>query len=63
MRIIFCGESFPPARALLKKRLPTDELVVWSGASRDIDGIDVLIPLMFRVDAEVIQRTRPRRLS
>src|SRR6202034_2639821 len=56
MRIIFCGESFPPARALLKKRLPTDELVVWSGASRDIDGIDVLIPLMFRVDAQLIQQ-------
>jgi phosphoglycerate dehydrogenase-like enzyme len=63
MRIIFCGESFPPARALLKKRLPTDELVVWSGASRDIDGIDVLIPLMFRVDAELIQRTRPRLIQ
>jgi phosphoglycerate dehydrogenase-like enzyme len=63
MRIIFCGETFAPARALLSARLASDELIVWPSTSHDISGVDVLIPLMCQVDAELIRRTRPRLIQ
>jgi phosphoglycerate dehydrogenase-like enzyme len=63
MRIVFCDESFAPARTLLKERLAADRHMVWSDLSRDIESVDVLIPLMRRIDAELIRRARPRLIQ
>jgi phosphoglycerate dehydrogenase-like enzyme len=59
MRILFCGDTFPAAPVLLQKRLPSgahDEVRIWSGGEpRSIlDGVDVVIPLMGRVDTAVM---------
>jgi phosphoglycerate dehydrogenase-like enzyme len=56
MRILFCGETFPMARAMMQERLPSDQLVVCHHAAiRDaLDGVDVLVPLMARIDRTLI---------
>ncbi|HET7208087.1 MAG TPA: 2-hydroxyacid dehydrogenase [Terriglobales bacterium] len=65
MRVLFCGDTFPAARALLHERLPNDELCVWLdrnslSAAKDVD---VLIPMMFRIDAGVMSSMRPRLIQ
>jgi phosphoglycerate dehydrogenase-like enzyme len=59
MRILFCGETFPSARLLLQQRLPlgsNDELHVWPdrGTPLNLKTVDVLIPMMFRIDTAVM---------
>jgi phosphoglycerate dehydrogenase-like enzyme len=56
MRILFCGETFPAAPLLLRQRLGAggaDEIVVAPSTALDaaLDGVDVVIPLMSRIDA------------
>jgi len=65
MRIIFCGETFPSARILLQKRLPADECHVWPDGQTlcPTDGVDVLIPMMFRIDAPAMDLMRPRLIQ
>lgn len=46
MRILFCGETFASARALLQERLPSeagDEICVWPdrGTATDLSHGDV----------------------
>lgn len=59
MRILFCGSTFPSTRPYLQERLPApmgDEIRVWSGGdlSAQLEGVDVVIPLMRRIDAELM---------
>ncbi len=68
MRIVFCGETFPAARTVLQQRLPSamaDETCVWpdQGVLPKIGTIDVLIPMMFRIDAGVMDALRPRLIQ
>jgi phosphoglycerate dehydrogenase-like enzyme len=68
MRILFCGETFPAARLLLQQRLPfkaNDELCVWPhrGRAMNIEIADVLIPMMFRIDAGVMDAVRLRLIQ
>jgi phosphoglycerate dehydrogenase-like enzyme len=64
MRVMFCGTAFPAARQLLRDRLhPTeDEVCEWSGAGIETipAPVDVIIPLMFRIDAPVMDASRAR---
>jgi hypothetical protein len=65
MRILFCGETFASARALLQERLPSeagDEVYVWPdcGTATDLSHVDVLIPMMFRIDGEIMDAARFR---
>ena len=62
MHIVFCGETFPSARILLQKRLPRDCVHVWSDhrVPCPIDSVDVLIPMMFRIDAGMMDRLCPK---
>ena len=63
MRVMFCGTAFPVSRQLLRARLPDhDEVCDWLG-----DGlhtipapVDVIIPLMFRIDAALMDASRAR---
>jgi phosphoglycerate dehydrogenase-like enzyme len=65
MRILFCGETFPSARVLLQERLPADEYCVWHAGSalHQMNGLDVLIPMMFFIDAAVMDRIHPRLIQ
>lgn len=59
MRILSCGETFLAARVLLRQRLPPEangEFCVWPDRSVSIDlrNVDVLIPMIFRIDAAVM---------
>src|SRR5215467_1075024 len=64
MRIIFCGETFPASRLLLQERLPGAELCVWQdrNALPPMRG-DVLIPMMFPIDATAMDAIRPRLIQ
>src|SRR5437660_7805720 len=65
MRIVFCGETFPSARVLLQERLQADECHVWPDGNTlcRTNGVDVLIPMMFRIDAPVMDHIRPRLIQ
>lgn len=68
MRILFCGETFPAARLLLQQRLPfkaQDELCVWSDRGRmmALESVDVMIPMMFRIDGEVMDALHVRLIQ
>lgn len=62
MKILFCGETFPKAPELLKTLLPQDRV---SGCPADMvrtEGLhaDVIVPLMHRLEPELIERTAAR---
>ena len=62
MRVLLCGDTFPAAGMLLRERLRHDVVDVWHNRN-DMTGVppaDVLIPMMFRIDAEVMDRVHPR---
>ena len=58
MRILFCSKTFPAARRNLEQRLkPSDyELVVCpeDDISSALDGVNVVIPLMCRIDSALM---------
>jgi phosphoglycerate dehydrogenase-like enzyme len=58
MRILFCGDTFPEARKYLAKRLnpSSDQLIVSreDRLSSDLDGVNIVIPLMCRIDAALM---------
>jgi phosphoglycerate dehydrogenase-like enzyme len=62
MRIVFGGETFPSARALLEERLPADQFDIWRDRNElpRLNGVDILVPMMFRIDAAVMDAIRPR---
>lgn len=66
MRILFCGDCFPSARALLKDRLSADdEIVVSSGADLRVElgRSDVVIPMMTTFDKDLISAARVRLIQ
>src|SRR5579862_8604711 len=65
MFILFSGETFPSARAMIAERLPHDEFGVWSDRTvfPNVNRIDVLVPMMFRIDAPVMDKLRPRLIQ
>jgi len=63
MRILFCGDAFPAARPRLARLIrPDDELAVCPrddiGAA--LDGVDMVIPFMCRIDSALMDRGRFR---
>jgi phosphoglycerate dehydrogenase-like enzyme len=58
MRILFCGDTFPAARRELERRLTPDQddIVVCQAdaVTTALDAVDVLIPLMCRIDKAVM---------
>jgi phosphoglycerate dehydrogenase-like enzyme len=61
MRILIASTAFPESADVLRQRLPGDEIVVDGG---DADGeFDVIVPLMRRIDAAMIDRHRPRLIQ
>lgn len=63
MNILFCGDTFPAAREYLRERLPAqDRLDVWSKGdlNSQIGNANVVIPLMHRIDAGVMDSGRFR---
>jgi phosphoglycerate dehydrogenase-like enzyme len=61
MRILIASTAFPDGAEVLRARLPGDEVVVNGG---DADGeFDVIVPLMRRIDAAMMDRHRPRLIQ
>jgi phosphoglycerate dehydrogenase-like enzyme len=61
MRILIASTAFPESVDVLRARLPGDEIVVDGG---EADGeFDVIVPLMRRIDAAMIDRHRPRLIQ
>jgi phosphoglycerate dehydrogenase-like enzyme len=62
MKILFCGKTFSAAPVMLRELLPQDEVLVADGPEvrhRGLD-VDVIIPLMHRLEADLIQGTAAR---
>jgi phosphoglycerate dehydrogenase-like enzyme len=61
MRILIASSAFPESAEVLRERLPGDEVIVDGG---DADGeFDVIVPLMRRVDAAMMDRHRPQLIQ
>ncbi|MFZ0388657.1 MAG: NAD(P)-dependent oxidoreductase [Solirubrobacteraceae bacterium] len=61
MRILIPSTAFPESAEVLRSRLPGDEVIVDGG---EADGeFDVIVPLMRRVDAAMMDRHRPRLIQ
>ena len=67
MRILFCGEAFPAARPRLARRVRPneDQLVVCPAGEigAALDGVDMVIPFMCRIDAALMDRGRFRLIQ
>jgi phosphoglycerate dehydrogenase-like enzyme len=62
MKILFCGTTFPRAPELLTSLLPEDDVANCPSEQvkhRGLD-VDVIIPLMHRLEPELIERTSAR---
>jgi lactate dehydrogenase-like 2-hydroxyacid dehydrogenase len=59
MKIVFCGETFPKASEMLKKLLPGDNVLQTAPHRIVPEGLtaDVLIPLMHRLEPELLEGT------
>jgi phosphoglycerate dehydrogenase-like enzyme len=65
MRILFCGSGFPFALEMLRRRLPPgagDEVRCWTSGelAAQLDGVDVVVPAMRRIDAAAMDAGRFR---
>jgi phosphoglycerate dehydrogenase-like enzyme len=62
MKILFCGQTFPRAPEMLRALLPEDEVLSCPGSEVQHVGltVDALVPLMHRLEGELIQRTSAR---
>jgi phosphoglycerate dehydrogenase-like enzyme len=61
MRILIASTAFPDSAEVLRERLPGDEVIVDGG---DADGeFDVIVPLMRRIGAAMMDRHRPRLIQ
>jgi phosphoglycerate dehydrogenase-like enzyme len=62
MKILFCGETFPVARPMLRVLLPDEEVVASPIGQVTKLGmtVDVIIPLMHRLEPELIAGTTAR---
>ncbi len=62
MKIFFCGETFRTAPAMLRKILPDDEIITAPDPEVPQRGlaVDVIIPLMHRLEPALIRETTAR---
>ncbi|HZS61252.1 MAG TPA: 2-hydroxyacid dehydrogenase [Gemmatimonadaceae bacterium] len=62
MRILFSGETFPSARSMIAQRLSGDHFDVWRDRQviPQMTDLDVLVPMMFRIDAAIMDALKPR---
>ena len=62
MNILICTPQFPHCAEMLRKHLPEDSIRSCPAdqVRAAVADVDVLIPAMYRVDAEVIARTSAR---
>ncbi len=62
MKILFCGETFPKASELLKNLLPEDEVTSCPAGMVSTRGLgaDVIVPLMHRLEPDLIAETSAR---
>ena len=65
MRIVFCGETFPSARDILARLLPGDDVrrVPVRDLAAALESAEVLIPMMLRLDAELVAATSARLIQ
>ena len=61
MRILIASTAFPDSVEMLRKRLPDDEVIVDAGEAGG--EFDVIVPLMRRIDAAMMDRHRPRLIQ
>ena len=59
MKILFCGETFPQASQMLKSLLPQEEILAcpFDKVIEVGQKVNVLVPLMHRLEPELIQST------
>lgn len=67
MNIILCGTFFPDVQDYLRHALPADDrfnIRVWDGRTDALPKeIDVMVPMMHRIDADLMDRARPRLIQ
>lgn len=65
MKILLCGQTFPPSRDILSPLLPEDEVIAVPAAqvSEAVASADVLIPMMTRLDVVLIRHTSARLIQ
>jgi phosphoglycerate dehydrogenase-like enzyme len=65
MKIVLCGQTFPPSRDILAPLLPDDEVV--AVASADVPeaatSADVLVPMMTRLDHVLIRKSSAKLIQ
>lgn len=61
VRILFVTDQFPSTREMLAKRLPEDEVVLTT--PEEAPEAEVIVPLMAKVDAALMDRVRPRLIQ
>ncbi len=57
MRVLFCGRGFPEAFAMLRERLPHDDVFACAEdrIAESIAGVDVVVPAMCRITREIME--------
>jgi phosphoglycerate dehydrogenase-like enzyme len=65
MKIVLCGQTFPPSRDILAPLLPEDEVVAVPAGDvpAAAASADVLIPMMTRLDVVLIRATAARLIQ
>jgi phosphoglycerate dehydrogenase-like enzyme len=65
VRVLFCGLGFPEAFQLLRERLPDDEVIACSEdrVLQSVTGVDVVIPAMSLINAEVMAASGMRLIQ
>ncbi|WP_337269467.1 2-hydroxyacid dehydrogenase [Oryzifoliimicrobium ureilyticus] len=67
MNIVLCGSFFPDVHYYLSKALPEGQdfkIVAWNGSDKEIpERADVMIPMMHKIDADLIDLARPRLIQ
>lgn len=65
MKIVLCGQTFPPSRDILAPLLPADEVIAVPAAqvADAATTADVLIPMMTRLDVVLIRKTSAKLIQ
>ncbi len=63
MLIVFLGETFSAAREVLREQLPTDEIRAYAANQLPAARVDVLVPGMGRLDAQLMDAVQPRLIQ
>jgi phosphoglycerate dehydrogenase-like enzyme len=65
MKILFCGNTFPEAPKLLTRLLPDEQVIACPESDVRVAGMlaDVIIPLMHRLEPELIRGTSARLIQ